>query len=259
MTENWIASFRQEIDNYLPSVSVDLVIFGFHENQLKILLLKNKDKSSWSLPGGFINRSESLVAAAKRILSERTGLEEIFLQQFHVFGDPERTRENNRAALLEEQIGDDKNAREIKEWILGRFITVGYYALLEYTEVKTRPDIFSLDCSWHDQNALPGLISDHDQIIASALNTLRQHLNYQPLGINLLPKEFTMPELQRLYETILNKTLDRRNFQRKMLSYNILERQPLKRTGGAYKAPYLYNFNENNYQQALKNGLKDLW
>ena len=259
MSDNWIATFRQEIDNYLPSVSVDLVIFGFHENQLKILLLKNKDKSSWSLPGGFIQISESLLAAAKRILSERTGLHEIFLQQFQAFGDPERPRENNRAALLHEQIGNDKIANEIKEWILGRFITVGYYALLEYTEVKTRPDIFSLDCSWHDHNDLPDLISDHQQIIVLALNTLRQHLNNQPIGINLLPKAFSMPELQSLYETILNKALDRRNFQRKMLSYNILERLPLKRTGGAYKAPYLYKFNDDNYQQALKNGLKDLW
>lgn len=259
MTENWNLSFRKEINNYLQSVSIDLVIFGFHENQLKILLLKNKDKKSWTLPGGFIYKAESLEVAAKRILSERTGLEDIFLQQFHVFGNPDRTKENKRAELLEEQIGHDKIATEIKEWILSRFITVGYYALLEYTEVETRPDIFSLDCSWHDHNALPALISDHDQIIASALSTLRQHLNYQPLGINLLPKEFTMPELQRLYETILNKSLDRRNFQRKMLSYNILKRLPVKRTGGAYKAPYLYIFNEKNYQQALSNGLKDLW
>ena len=259
MTENWNTSFRREMDNYLPSASIDLVIFGFHENQLKILLLKNKDKTSWSLPGGFIYKTESLEAAAKRILSERTGLNEIFLQQFHVFGDPERTKENNRSGLLEEQIGNDEVALEIKEWILGRFITVGYYALLEFTEVQTRPDIFSLACSWHDHNSLPALISDHGQIISSALSTLRQHLNYQPVGMNLLPKEFTMPELLRLYETILGKSLDRRNFQRKMLSYHILERLPEKRTGGAFKAPYLYRFNEDNYQQALQNGLKDLW
>jgi len=259
MNENFNESFRKKIDQFLPSVSIDLVVFGFHENQLKILLLKNKDKLSWGLPSGFIFLNEDLEDAAKRILTEKTGIENIFLRQFHVFGRANRTRENNREALLEEQLVQDDTADEIKRWILSRFVTVGYYALLEYTEVKIRPDIFSLDCSWHDINAIPPVISDHNAIIDAALQTLRQQVHYEPVGMNLLPEEFTLPELQRLYETILGKSIDRRNFQKKMLSYNIVSRLPRKRTGGAYRSPYLYRFDEEHYAQALKSGLKDLW
>lgn len=259
MNESWNELFYNNIKDYLPALSLDLVIFGFHENQLKTLLLKNRDKASWALPGGFIFKEEPLETAALRVLSQRTGLNDLFLKQFHVFGDPDRTRANNRADLLKEQIAEDETAAEIREWVLGRFVTVGFYALVEYTKVEPKPDIFTIECAWHDINALPVLISDHKNIIEKALETLRLHLNYQPVGINLLPKEFTMPELQRLYETILGKDLDRRNFQRKILSYNILERLPTKRTGGAYKAPYLYRFDEDKYLQALQTGWKDLW
>lgn len=257
--ENKIISLKAVIENNLPSVSIDLVIFGFHENHLKILLLKNKDKESWTLPGGFIAKEESLESAASRLLFQRTGLNDIFLQQFHAFGDPERTRINKRAELLEEQYAKDKHAQEFIEWVLGRFITIGFYALVEFTEVEPKHDIFTIECQWHDVHDLPLLVSDHQSIIETALKTLRQQLNYQPIGLNLLPHEFTMPELQSLYETILGKSLDRRNFQRKMLSYKILERLATKRKGGAYKAPYLYRFDKESYEEALQSGLKDLW
>jgi 8-oxo-dGTP diphosphatase len=257
--DNEILSLKSVIEDNLPSLSIDLVIFGFHENHLKILLLKNKDKDSYTLPGGFIAKEESLETAANRLLFFRTGLNDIFLQQFHAFGDPERTRINKRAELLQEQYAKDKHAQEFIKWVLNRFITIGFYALVEFTKVEPKHDIFTIECQWHDVNDLPLLVSDHQLIIETALKTLRQHLNYQPIGLNLLPNEFTMPELQSLYETILGKNLDRRNFQRKMLSYKILERLPTKRKGGAYKSPYLYQFDKENYEEALRSGLKDLW
>jgi hypothetical protein len=103
------------------------------------------------------------------------------------------------------------------------------------------------------------LILDHDHILQTALSTLRLQLNYQPIGYNLLPRKFTMPELQKLYETILDKKLDRRNFQRKILSYDILRQLDEKRTGVAHKAPFLYSFNLKNYQKALRQGLGGEW
>ncbi|TDQ10286.1 NUDIX hydrolase [Pedobacter metabolipauper] len=266
--------FKKDIENYLPAISVDLVIFGFHDNDLKILLLELKDKENWALPGGFIFKDEFLEDAAKRVLQERTGLTGIFLEQFHVFGDPERTRMNNREKQLVKQlenvenvesvesvenVEDDKLSAEIRQWLLGRFVTVGFYALVEYTEVNPKSDFYSIQCTWCDISSLPPLVSDHQKIIEKALQTLRLHLNFHPIGLNLLPKEFTMPELQRLYETILGIKLDRRNFQRRIINYNILTRLSKKRTGGAFKAPYLYQFDEALYQKALQNGLDSPW
>jgi hypothetical protein len=121
------------------------------------------------------------------------------------------------------------------------------------------PDLLSTDCRWWDINKVPPLIYDHKQIIEKALESLRLDLNDHPVGYNLLPEKFTMPELQRLYETILNESLDRRNFQKRMLSLDILERLKERKTGGAHKAPYLYRFDKKKYDKALKQGLKLGW
>jgi 8-oxo-dGTP diphosphatase len=240
---------------YLPSLSLDCVIFGFHENQLKILLLKMKNAGLWALPGGFILKNEDVDAAAERVLKERTGLEEIFLQQFNVFGEPKRSDPNfHRKYLKAEGI-----AIEDSHWLLQRFVTVGYYALVEYSFVTPRPDSFSEACTWRDIDKLPELMMDHRQILEKALEVLRQHLNYHPVGYNLLPEKFTMPGLQALYETILDKKLDRRNFQRKILSFGILRRLKEKKKGVAHKAPYLYSFDLRKYNRALKEGFYGGW
>jgi 8-oxo-dGTP diphosphatase len=244
--------------DYIQSNSVDLVIFGFHENELKILLLQYKDQS-WSLPGGFILKDEHLDNAVKRVLEERTGLKKIFLKQFYTFGDPERSRLNNRAQKLEKQFEDDEFSAEVRKWFLGRFVSTGYYALVEYTQVNPFPDDFSIQCDWCDVHSLPHLVADHSQIIKKALETLRQQIHFQPIGMNLLPKKFTMPEIQSLYETIIGTKLDRRNFLRRISSYKILVRLPEKRTGVAYKAPFLYSFDKKAYQLALENGLTNVW
>ena len=227
---------------FLPHVSTDCVIFGFHNNELKVLLLKWKDKDSWCLPGGFVRRDESLEDSALRVLNERTGLENIFLQQFQAFGDPQR--EKNKSTVT--PIGN------VKSWIAGRFITIGYWALVEYSKVMPRADWLSDECRWWDLPNIPKLIFDHNTIVARALEALRMSLNDHPVGYNLLPEKFTMPDLQRLYETILGTPLDRRNFQKKMLALNVLERLAERKTGGAHKAPYLYRFDKRKYERALR-------
>jgi 8-oxo-dGTP diphosphatase len=229
---------------FLPHVSVDCVIFGFHENQLKVLLLKWND-GPWCLPGGFVKHDESLDDSAVRTLMERTGLDHIYLQQFHTFGDPEREK--------------GKKVPDIKSWMNKRFISIGYYALVEFSKVNPVPDILSNECRWWDIDKVPALIYDHKQIMDKALESLRLDLNDHPVGYNLLPEKFTMPELQRLYETILDEELDRRNFQKRMLALDILERLKERKTGGAHKAPYLYRFDKKKYARALKQGLKLSW
>jgi 8-oxo-dGTP diphosphatase len=229
---------------FLTHVSVDCVIFGFHEDQLKVLLLKWKE-GPWCLPGGFVKHEESLDDSAVRTLNERTGLKDIYLQQFYTFGDPAREK--------------GKKIAPIKSWMTKRFISVGYYALVEFSKVNPQPDILSTECRWWDIEKVPALIYDHKQIMSKALETIRLDLNDHPVGYNLLSEKFTMPELQRLYETILGEFLDRRNFQKRMLGLEILERLNERKLGGAHKAPFLYRFDKRKYQKALKQGLKSGW
>lgn len=239
-----------------PGLSVDCVIFGFHENDLKVLLLKLLQGNEWALPGGFVFLDENLDRAAIRVLHERTGLEKIFLQQFHAFGQVERSPVTHAARLVQEH----SLHPGLQSWFEQRFITIGYYALVEYSQVeKPQPDYFSETCAWFPVRGLPHLMLDHQAIIERALQTVRFQLKYQPIGLNLLPEKFTMPELQALYETLLDQKLDRRNFQRKMLSYDVLIRTGEFRQGGAHKAPVLYAFDPVNYEQALRNGFRSVW
>lgn len=240
---------------FQPSLSLDCVIFGFHENELKVLLVKAKATDHWSLPGGFVFKEEDLEDAAIRVLKERTGLNDIFLQQFHVFGSAKRSDWNIHRINFKKdgiEIGPD-------HWLLKRFITVGYYALVEFAHVKPTPDSSSDACAWWDLNEIEELFMDHKKILDRALDTLRLQLNHLPIGYNLLPQKFTMPELQKLYETILNKSLDRRNFQRRMTGFGILKKLKETRKGGAHRAPFLYSFDMRKYRKALKQGLHGGW
>ncbi|GAB4028327.1 NUDIX hydrolase [Spirosoma gilvum] len=235
--------------NHLPSVSIDCVIFGFHDGQLKVLLLRWKNTNEWCLPGGRIRKDENMDTAAHRSLRERTGLSEIFLQQFHTFGDIQRYKHFNQSETLTKLGLPEEVAKEV----VIRDISVGYYALVEFANVIPTPDFFTDECRWWHIHQVPALLFDHNDMIALALKTLRRQLSYQPIGYNLLPDKFTMPDLQQLYETILGQAMDRRNFQKRMLGYGILERLDERKTGGAHKAPYLYRFDKANYEKALEN------
>ncbi|WP_310588081.1 NrtR DNA-binding winged helix domain-containing protein [Emticicia sp. BO119] len=242
---------RIYLESTLKEVSIDCVIFGFHAGELKVLLLKWKGIDGWSLPGGRIYLEESVNEAAVRILQERTGLKEIFLQQFYTFGSNDRYKNMDVEALvkkLEWAFGSDF----YDEKYIKRNVSLGYMALVEFEQVVATPDWYTDECMWCEISAVPKLLFDHNEMIEVALKALRRQLSYQPIGYNLLPEKFTMPELQRLYETILGKQLDRRNFQKLMLSYDILEKLPEKRTGGAFKAPFLYRFDKEKYDRAMQ-------
>jgi len=232
------ANVPSDGNGLLPGLSVDTVIFGFYQGQLKILLLKYKNTDLWALPGGFIKDKENLNDAAKRVLYERTGLQDIYLDQFYTFGDMSRHDKATMQAIMTGNELDDTD----NHWLLNRFISVGYYALVDFTKAIPIPDALSDSCEWCDLPALPRLMLDHNQIVQKALDSLRANLDRKLIGFNLLPETFTMGELQKLYETILGQPLRRSSFQRKMLNLGILERIAKKFTGEAHKAPYLYRF-----------------
>ncbi len=237
-------SLQELIDtkDYVQHLSVDCVIFGFHENILKVLLLKYHDLDLWSLPGGFVFNDENLDDAAFRVLYERTHLENLFLQQFHTFGSIDRTENNVHQILLK-----NKNIAVPKEhWIFQRFITVGYCSLIDFSLANTFPDAFNESCAWFEVNDLPKMAFDHEKIIATGLDHMRKSIDTQLVASNLLPEKFTMKELQNVYETVLGEKFRRNNFQRKILAENSLERLEKLYDGSANKAPYLYRFISKN-------------
>ncbi len=228
----------EQKEQWLPGISVDCVIFGFHENSLKVLLLKFKKTPVWALAGGFVGPEEDVDQAAQRILAERTGLSDIYLEQFYTFGDLAR---NYRAVDEHRDVNNAMGGSPLRmDWVDQRFITIGYYALVDYSKVVVNPGGVSDASEWMDVSALPKLFLDHNRIVLKALESLRRNLDEKLVAFELLGDTFTMSDLQMVYETILGKRLVRTNFQRKILSLEILERIEKKYTGGAHKAPYLY-------------------
>lgn len=231
---------------YLPHLSADPVVFGFDQKELKVLLAKMNYRKQWLLPGGYIKKDEDLEVAVLRILESRTGITNVFLEEFGVFG------KMNRSEFYFEDFDDSLFQKQ-------RFISVGYYALYRSSEINPIADEMSETCEWVylDQLSEIELAMDHREIIEKALLTLREKISYKPIGYNLLPEKFTLPELQSLYEAILGKTLNRGNFYRKIKNSGILKKLEEQRRGGAHKSPDLYSFDHENYTKALENGLSN--
>ncbi|WP_438590864.1 NUDIX hydrolase [Flavobacterium pectinovorum] len=242
-------------ENYQPGLSIDCVIFGFHDNQLKVLLIKTPYENKWSLPGGFVPLDMDIDAAAVSVLNERTGIEGIFLRQFATFGKVKRNDKHFDEAVLDHF----KIPKEAGKWFMQRFVTIGYYALVDFLKAIPQKDNSQEIIEWIDHKEVPELILDHKEILDKALDTLRIELNLMPIGYNLLPEKFTIPELQKLYETILDKQLDRRNFLRKITNIGILNKLDEKKSNVAHKAPNLYSFDKDKYEEVLKNGLNQGW
>jgi 8-oxo-dGTP diphosphatase len=241
--------------NYQPGLSIDCVIFGFHDNQLKVLLIKIPNRETWSLPGGFIPVDQDIDVAAVTVLNERTGVDGVFLRQFATFGKVKRNDQHFDKKILEYlQIEEEKG-----KWLMRRFVTIGYYALVDFLKTIPKPVNKDEVIEWIDHKEVPELILDHKEILDKALATLRIELNLMPIGYNLLPEKFTIPELQKLYETILDKKLDRRNFLRKITNIGILTKLDEKKSNVAHKAPNLYTFDKDKYEEVLKNGLNQGW
>jgi ADP-ribose pyrophosphatase YjhB (NUDIX family) len=232
---------------YIPQLAIDCAIFGYKERELKVLISKLNFKGDfYSLPSGFILQKESVEEAAHRTLEERTGISNIFLQHFKIFGEAGRTNKPILDRIIEQNqghfVGDISLSDKDFEWLTSRFISLGYYALVDIN--KVRPTKTSLDESmeWYNIHELPTMMMDHNEMIEKALESLRLDLDTNIIVLNLLPETFTMKEVQDLYETIFEKTYARNNFQKKILELNVLERLEKKFTGSANKAPYLYRF-----------------
>jgi 8-oxo-dGTP diphosphatase len=222
----------------LPNLSIDVVIFGFHDDRLKILLQRFFNSDHFVLLGGYIEKEENLHDSAVRILKERTGLDQIYLEQYYTFGDTDRLKTD----LLQKV--SRKSGADLPDEFLhsSRTISICYYSLVDYTKVKPMAGPFSMESIWFDIENLPPLLFDHEAMIQKAMQTLQSDLDRKLNGFNLMGETFTMADLQKLYEAVLQKKLVRTNFQRKMLSLGILERLEKQYTGKAHKAPYLYRF-----------------
>ncbi len=215
-----------------PSVTTDCVIFGFDNGELKILLIERgiePFKGKWAFPGGFLRENENSDECAIRELREETGLENIFIEQLYTFSDV------------------DRDPR-------GRVVTVAYYALVKLSEYVVEAGDDASNASWFPISQVPPLAFDHDRILRMAVNRLRGKIRYQPIGFELLSEKFTIPELQNLYETVLEVKLDRRNFRKKMLDTGLLIDHNETIKGKPHKGANLYSFDEVKYKQLLNSG-----
>lgn len=215
-----------------PAVTIDCVVFGFTETELQVLLIRRRDppyRNKWALPGGFVRVDESLDEAAHRELEEETGVNCGFLEQLYTFGEIKR------------------DPRE-------RVITVAYYALLKAKNKKLHARTDALEAKWHNIQKLPKLGFDHPKIVNVAYDRLKSKVCYQPIGFELLPKKFTLSQLQKLYEIILQRELDKRNFRKKILKLDILAPLDELQTNVAHRAARLYTFDTQRYRKMLKQG-----
>ena len=210
------------------ALSVDCVIFGFDENQLKVLLIRSdlkKFKSKWSLLGDLVKPEEDLDAAAYRILKQRTGMDDVYLEQVHTFGTVNRHP-------------------------AGRVVTVAYYSLINVQHHKL--EILDHELHWHNVNGVADLAFDHNEIFNKSLKHLQKRVQEHPLGLSLLPSKFSLRELQNLYEAILGIKLDRRNFRKKFFSMDFLVDLDEIEQNVPHRPGKLYKFNYEKYEKNKK-------
>lgn len=237
-------------DQLVPGQSIDCVILGFENDELKVLILKLSARKNWVLPGGFIFKDENMDNAAIRILKERTGIDLPFMEQFQTFGGVDR-RKKTKSMDIYKSYGIEG---PVLDWLQQRFITTGYLSLVDINKCEIQSDFSSDEAKWVSIDKVPQLLFDHNHIVETAMSYLQNQLNYLPVGIEMLPKKFTIKELKKLYESILQRPLDRGNFQRKILKLDILVRHEKHLSGGAHKAPYLYSFDPEKYDKLLGQG-----
>ena len=221
-------------DYYLPNLSIDLVIIGYENNELKCLLLKIGEK--WLLPGGYIGKDEAVAAAAVRILKERTGIEDPHLKFLAVFGEGNRQFTHEWKEYLE-KIGLTFSP---DSWLNARFISLAYYSLVEISNTFPSVHNFDEDFGWFNFDDLPDMWMDHLSIVQEARNRLKEDIKQEEITHKLLPAPFTMPELHQLHETILEVKMDRSRFQKKMLSTGRYERLPKRQQETPGSNPYQY-------------------
>jgi len=218
-----------------PSLTVDAVVFGFDDQDLKVLLIQRglePFQGKWALPGGFVHMDEPLEAAVRRELKEETGLTNVFLEQLYTFGDV---------------------ARDPR----GRVVSVAYYGLVKLADHQVLAATDASNAAWFPVAELPPLAFDHDRIMEAAHKRLQGKVRYQPIGFELLPKKFTLSNLQHLYETILERPLDKRNFRKKILGMaggDLLIDTGEIEQDVSHRAARLFSFNQKRYQTLEKKG-----
>lgn len=216
--------------------TADCVIFGFHSGELKVLLVERNEypfKDWWALPGFFVESNENIEEAVQRILYEFTSLKGIYMEQLYTFGD-------------------------LKRHPQGRIITVAYYALLRLDDVKlelTPKSDYVKTAKWHSIDDLPALAFDHKNIIEKSIEKIQRKISYSSIAFELLPEKFTLTQLQQLYEAIWGRKLDKRNFRKKMLNYDILKELPEFQRGVSYRAARLYRLDKRKYAKTFQNEL----
>ncbi|QIF00223.1 NUDIX domain-containing protein [Roseimicrobium sp. ORNL1] len=217
-----------------PALTVDCVIFGFasEEHELRVLLIQRglpPFEGRWALPGGFVKVGESTDVAARRELEEETGLKQVYLEQFKTFSDPKR------------------DPRE-------HVVSVAYYALVPFLSHPPKADTDAKDAAWFSVEDVPSLAFDHKLILETALHRLRLKMQHEPVGFELLPPQFTLTQLQQVYEAVLGQTLDKRNFRKKILSMNLLIDTGEVQQDVAHRAAALWKFDARRYEKLKKGG-----
>lgn len=225
----------KEKDFYGPEnkmyVATDCVIFGFDEGNLKLLIFKRRVKplmDVWSLIGSIVRHEEDVQDAAKRVLKEFTGLDGVFMEELKSYGKADR----------------DPGAR---------CISIAQYALIRISEYD-KELVKRHGADWYDIDEVPELVLDHNQMVKDALERIKRKARYKPIGFELLPEKFTIPQLQRLYEAVYREQLDARNFRKKVLSLNVLIKLNEKDKSTSKRGAFLYKFDYKNYQKLLKDG-----
>lgn len=215
-----------------PAVTVDIVVFALDKEDLMVMLIERDlppFDGQWALPGGFVHIDETLEDAARRELQEETGLKDIFLEQLYTFGALER------------------DPRE-------RVVTVAYYALVNLEGHNVQASTDARNAAWFALNDLPQLAFDHQRILETAHQRLRGKVRYKPIGFELLPEKFTLRQLQQLYEVILDRELDKRNFRKKVLSMDIVKETNEIEKDVAHRAARLYRFDKKTYDKLTRQG-----
>lgn len=222
-----------ELNDFFKSAfTVDNVIFGFDEGDLKVLLIKRGEepyKGKWALPGYFVYPTEDLNTAAYRVLEELTGLSNVYLEQVQSFGAVDRHP-------------------------FGRVITIAYFSLIKISDYNLQPASIAQKAQWHDIAKVKELAFDHVEILQACFNKLKWLIRTRPIGFELLPPKFTLTQLQHLYEAILETELDKRNFRKKILSMNLLVDLGEVQENVAHRPARLYQFDEKKYQSFLSKG-----
>lgn len=241
---------RYDYKNFIPQVSIDCVVFGYEKEHLKVLIGKlDFEGDFYALPGGFINQGEGIDEAALRILEKRTSIREIYLEQFKVYGEAARDNRSFYEKLLsmnKEKLVQAGLDEAFLNWCKQRFLSIGYYALVDIEKVKPQRTSMMESFDWYNIKNVPDLVMDHNEIVKGALETLKLYFDQKLIGFNLLPETFTMRELRELYEAVYDRPFRNNNFQKKMLGLDILERLGKKFTGAKNKAPYLYRFRKKS-------------